>query len=65
MLVAGGAGFLGSQLCDFLLACGLRVICVDNLETGSANVEHNVSGAPEPLLELVWSSRADLEELQL
>jgi dTDP-glucose 4,6-dehydratase len=40
-LVTGGAGFLGSHLCDFLLARGDRVICVDNLETGSLqNVEH-------------------------
>ncbi|HEY7933947.1 MAG TPA: UDP-glucuronic acid decarboxylase family protein [Solirubrobacteraceae bacterium] len=40
-LVTGGAGFLGSHLCDVLLARGHRVVCVDNLETGSlANIEH-------------------------
>src|SRR5260221_10717890 len=40
-VVTGGAGFLGSHLCDQLVAEGLRVICVDNLETGSLhNVEH-------------------------
>jgi len=40
-VVTGGAGFLGSHLCDFLVADGHRVICVDNLETGSLqNVEH-------------------------
>jgi dTDP-glucose 4,6-dehydratase len=40
-LVTGGAGFLGSHLCDHLLEKGHRVICVDNLETGSLqNVEH-------------------------
>jgi dTDP-glucose 4,6-dehydratase len=40
-LVTGGAGFLGSHLCDELLARGNRVICADNLETGSlANIEH-------------------------
>ena len=40
-LVTGGAGFLGSHLCDALLARGHRVICVDNLETGSlANIAH-------------------------
>jgi dTDP-glucose 4,6-dehydratase len=40
-LVTGGAGFLGSHLCDELLRRGHRVICVDNLETGSlGNVEH-------------------------
>ena len=41
VLVTGGAGFLGSHLCDELLARGHRVICVDNFETGSlANIEH-------------------------
>jgi dTDP-glucose 4,6-dehydratase len=40
-LVTGGAGFLGSHLCDELLARGNRVICADNLETGSLhNIEH-------------------------
>jgi dTDP-glucose 4,6-dehydratase len=40
-LVTGGAGFLGSHLCDELLRRSHRVICVDNLETGSlANIEH-------------------------
>jgi dTDP-glucose 4,6-dehydratase len=40
-LVTGGAGFLGSHLCDHLLAKGHRVICVDNLDTGSLqNLEH-------------------------
>jgi dTDP-glucose 4,6-dehydratase len=40
-VVTGGAGFLGSHLCDHLLAQGHRVICVDNLETGSLeNVAH-------------------------
>ena len=40
-LISGGAGFLGSHRCDHLLAGGNRVICVDNLDTGSLqNVEH-------------------------
>jgi nucleoside-diphosphate-sugar epimerase len=39
-LVTGGAGFIGSHLCEFLLAGGYKVICVDNLLTGSKkNVE--------------------------
>ncbi len=40
-IVTGGAGFLGSHLCEALLAEGERVICIDNLDTGSLqNVEH-------------------------
>ncbi len=40
-IVTGGAGFLGSHLCDSLLERDFRVICVDNLDTGSLqNVEH-------------------------
>src|SRR6476660_4183238 len=40
-LVTGGSGFLGSHLCDALLARGHRVICVDNFDTGSlSNIAH-------------------------
>ncbi len=41
VLVAGGAGFLGSNLCDRLLESGKHVICVDNFHTGrKENVRH-------------------------
>ena len=41
ILVTGGAGFLGSHLCDRLLARGDEVVCADNLFTGSKrNIEH-------------------------
>lgn len=40
-LVAGGAGFIGSHLCDRLIADGYKVICLDNLYTGSRkNIKH-------------------------
>jgi UDP-glucuronate decarboxylase len=41
VLVSGGAGFLGSHLCDQLLAQGCQVLCVDNFFTGTRhNIEH-------------------------
>jgi dTDP-glucose 4,6-dehydratase len=40
-VVTGGAGFLGSHLCEHLLEQGHHVVCIDNLDTGSlTNVEH-------------------------
>src|SRR5271154_837569 len=41
ILVTGGAGFLGSHLCERLLADGHEVVCVDNYLTGAKhNIEH-------------------------
>ena len=43
-IVTGGAGFLGSQLCDLLLEKGHDVICIDNLVTGNTrNIDHITS----------------------
>jgi UDP-glucuronate decarboxylase len=51
ILVTGGAGFLGSHLCDRLLAAGHYVLCVDNFFTGSKrNVQHLL---PNPAFELM------------
>jgi len=41
-IVTGGAGFLGSHMCDTLLADGNRVICIDNLDTGSLQNIHHI-----------------------
>lgn len=43
-VVTGGAGFLGSHLCDRLLAEGFKVICVDNLITGNINNIAHLAG---------------------
>jgi dTDP-glucose 4,6-dehydratase len=57
ILVTGGAGFLGSHLCDALVADGHAVICVDNLLTGhQSNIAHL---AREPRFEFL---RADVSE---
>jgi UDP-glucuronate decarboxylase len=44
ILISGGAGFIGSHLCDLLLAGGHEVLCVDNYFTGwRRNIEHLVN----------------------
>jgi UDP-glucuronate decarboxylase len=51
ILVTGGAGFLGSHLCDRLIGAGAEVICLDNFFTGSkSNVAHLLSN---PCFEIV------------
>ena len=44
ILITGGAGFIGSHLCDFLIKHGYAIICVDNLITGKKeNIRHLLS----------------------
>ena len=51
-LVTGGAGFLGSHLCDRLIAEGHRVICVDNFLTGrKENISHLLNNSSFTLIE--------------
>ncbi|MCW2815196.1 MAG: NAD-dependent epimerase/dehydratase [Nocardioides sp.] len=58
-VVTGGAGFVGSWLCEQLLACGVQVVCVDSFLTGSPrNVEHLV-GQDGPGFTLVEADVAD------
>jgi nucleoside-diphosphate-sugar epimerase len=52
ILVTGGAGFLGSNLCDSLLAQGHEVICLDNFHTGRRNnVAHLLANPSFSILE--------------
>lgn len=46
VIVAGGAGFIGSHLCDALIDKGYRVICIDNLITGSGKNIDRLAGSP-------------------
>jgi NAD(P)-dependent dehydrogenase (short-subunit alcohol dehydrogenase family) len=45
-LVTGGAGFIGSHLCDALLARGFEVICLDNFQTGRHTNLTQLAGLP-------------------
>ena len=47
ILVTGGAGFIGSKLCEHLLMNGYKVVCLDNFSTGHMyNIQHLIDGYP-------------------
>src|SRR4051812_11179350 len=46
VLVAGGAGFLGSHLCERLVERGALVVCIDNLQTGRRQNLHRLARRP-------------------
>lgn len=51
MMITGGAGFIGSHLCDYFIAKDFKIVCVDNFITGSvANIQHLVHDANFELL---------------
>jgi len=66
ILVTGGAGFLGSHLCDKLLAEGHYVLCVDNFHTGSrANLaQHALNGNLKIMQhDIIWPLHVKVDEI--
>jgi dTDP-glucose 4,6-dehydratase len=63
VVVAGGAGFLGSHLCDFLIARGDVVVCLDDLSTGTAdNLAHLQGHERFSLIVTDVSEKVELED---
>ena len=62
-LVTGGAGFIGSHLCDKLIQNGYKVICLDNLLTGSKrNIEHLLSNSNFEFVETDVCKTIDIKD---
>ena len=54
ILITGGAGFIGSHLCNFLIGKGHKVICMDNLITGKKeNIAHLL---PNKNFKFIWTN---------
>jgi dTDP-glucose 4,6-dehydratase len=65
IMVAGGAGFIGSHLCEFLLKRGYQVICVDNLMTGNYQNILHLSDKPEfNFIKADISNNQDIKKLK-
>jgi dTDP-glucose 4,6-dehydratase len=60
-VVTGGAGFLGSHLCEHLLGKGHRVVCVDNLDTGSLQ---NISQIRDPAFSFLHHDITEYVEIE-
>src|SRR3989338_6929280 len=63
ILITGGAGFIGSHLCEFLIAKGYKVIAMDNLTTGNLkNISHLMKNKSFSFIEADASEHIDIEE---
>jgi nucleoside-diphosphate-sugar epimerase len=63
IVVAGGAGFLGSHMCDYLIARGDSVVCLDDLSTGTRdNVAHLIGHDRFALIVTDVSEKVELED---
>lgn len=63
ILVAGGAGFIGSHLCDRIVEQGHFVVCVDKLIMGGENIEHLKNNPLFSLLNMELSSQKSVDKL--
>lgn len=63
ILVAGGAGFIGSHLCDALLAKGHKVIVADKLIMGDQNIEHLKGNDDFKFYEIELADQANVDKL--
>ena len=62
VLVTGGAGFVGSHLCDLLIARGYTVVCLDDLSTGSrTNIQHLGTSAEFSFIEASVLETVDID----
>src|SRR3989338_10814190 len=63
VLITGGAGFLGSHLCDLMLSKGFRVICMDNFVTGNReNIKHLMNKKNFTFIEHNVTNHIDIKE---
>ncbi len=66
VLVTGGAGFIGSHLCDRLVAQGSEVLCVDNFYTGTrANIDHLLDNRHFELMrhDVTWPLYVEVDQI--
>lgn len=62
ILITGGAGFIGSHICDFLIANNYYVRVIDNLSTGNKNnIEHLLTN---PNFEFIWGDITNIEHVR-